>query len=94
MIWCPSLVVEAVSRIDAVTVFPMGAETPLRVDLFDDEIEVIREFDQSKNNLLTWIGDRFGAIGAALARLGDFVCGTAITYFGQPDCVEPNFGET
>src|SRR5215203_1927255 len=26
-------------------VFPMGAETPLRVDLFDDEIEVIREFD-------------------------------------------------
>jgi len=26
-------------------VFPMGAETPLRVDLFDDEIEVIRGFD-------------------------------------------------
>src|SRR5687767_12877227 len=26
-------------------VFPMGAESPLRVDLFDDEIEVIREFD-------------------------------------------------
>ncbi len=26
-------------------VFPMGASTPLRVDLFDDEIEVIREFD-------------------------------------------------
>jgi transcription-repair coupling factor (superfamily II helicase) len=26
-------------------VFPMGATTPLRVDLFDDEIEVIREFD-------------------------------------------------
>ncbi len=26
-------------------VFPMGAATPLRVDLFDDEIEVIREFD-------------------------------------------------
>ena len=26
-------------------VFPMGAETPLRVDLFDDEIEAIREFD-------------------------------------------------
>ncbi len=26
-------------------VFPMGAEAPLRVDLFDDEIEVIREFD-------------------------------------------------
>src|SRR4051812_18078428 len=26
-------------------VFPMGASTPLRVDLFDDEIEIIREFD-------------------------------------------------
>jgi transcription-repair coupling factor (superfamily II helicase) len=26
-------------------VYPMGAKTPLRVDLFDDEIEVIREFD-------------------------------------------------
>jgi len=26
-------------------VFPMGAATPLRVDLFDDEIEAIREFD-------------------------------------------------
>jgi transcription-repair coupling factor (superfamily II helicase) len=26
-------------------VFPMGAATPLRVDLFDDEIEQIREFD-------------------------------------------------
>ena len=26
-------------------VFPMGAKTPLRVDLFDDEIEAIREFD-------------------------------------------------
>jgi transcription-repair coupling factor (superfamily II helicase) len=26
-------------------VFPMGASTPLRVDLFDDEIEAIREFD-------------------------------------------------
>src|SRR5689334_12245300 len=26
-------------------VFPMGATTPLRVDLFDDEIEAIREFD-------------------------------------------------
>jgi len=26
-------------------VYPMGAATPLRVDLFDDEIEVIREFD-------------------------------------------------
>jgi len=26
-------------------VFPMGAETPLRVDLFDEEIEVIRGFD-------------------------------------------------
>ena len=26
-------------------VFPMGATTPLRVDLFDDEIDAIREFD-------------------------------------------------
>jgi transcription-repair coupling factor (superfamily II helicase) len=26
-------------------VFPMGTRTPLRVDLFDDEIEAIREFD-------------------------------------------------
>jgi transcription-repair coupling factor (superfamily II helicase) len=26
-------------------VFPMGTTTPLRVDLFDDEIEAIREFD-------------------------------------------------
>jgi transcription-repair coupling factor (superfamily II helicase) len=26
-------------------VFPMGADTPLRVDLFDDEIEAIRAFD-------------------------------------------------
>ena len=26
-------------------VFPMGAATPLRIDLFDDEIEAIREFD-------------------------------------------------
>src|SRR6185436_3943725 len=26
-------------------VFPMGTQTPLRVDLFDDEIEAIREFD-------------------------------------------------
>jgi len=26
-------------------VFPMGAQTPLRVDLFDDEIDAIREFD-------------------------------------------------
>jgi transcription-repair coupling factor (superfamily II helicase) len=26
-------------------VFPMGTHTPLRVDLFDDEVEVIREFD-------------------------------------------------
>ncbi len=26
-------------------VYPMGTDTPLRVDLFDDEIEVIREFD-------------------------------------------------
>jgi transcription-repair coupling factor (superfamily II helicase) len=26
-------------------VFPMGAESPLRVDLFDDEIEAIRRFD-------------------------------------------------
>ena len=26
-------------------VFPMGAKTPLRIDLFDDEIEAIREFD-------------------------------------------------
>ena len=26
-------------------VFPMGAHTPLRIDLFDDEIEAIREFD-------------------------------------------------
>jgi transcription-repair coupling factor (superfamily II helicase) len=26
-------------------VFPMGTSTPLRVDLFDDEIEAIREFD-------------------------------------------------
>ncbi|HEU5138205.1 MAG TPA: transcription-repair coupling factor [Steroidobacteraceae bacterium] len=26
-------------------VYPMGAGTPLRVDLFDDEIEAIREFD-------------------------------------------------
>jgi transcription-repair coupling factor (superfamily II helicase) len=26
-------------------VFPMGAKSPLRVDLFDDEIDVIREFD-------------------------------------------------
>jgi len=26
-------------------VFPMGAQTPLRIDLFDDEIEAIREFD-------------------------------------------------
>jgi len=26
-------------------VFPMGATTPLRIDLFDDEIEAIREFD-------------------------------------------------
>src|SRR5215510_6837072 len=26
-------------------VYPMGTDTPLRVDLFDDEIEAIREFD-------------------------------------------------
>jgi transcription-repair coupling factor (superfamily II helicase) len=26
-------------------VFPMGAKTPMRIDLFDDEIEAIREFD-------------------------------------------------
>ena len=26
-------------------VFPMGTETPLRIDLFDDEIEAIRRFD-------------------------------------------------
>ncbi len=26
-------------------VFPMGTDTPLRVDLFDDEVEAIREFD-------------------------------------------------
>src|SRR5690349_17339158 len=26
-------------------VFPMGTATPLRVDLFDDEVEAIREFD-------------------------------------------------
>jgi transcription-repair coupling factor (superfamily II helicase) len=26
-------------------VFPMGTDTPLRVDLFDDEIDAIREFD-------------------------------------------------
>jgi transcription-repair coupling factor (superfamily II helicase) len=26
-------------------VYPMGAKTPLRIDLFDDEIEAIREFD-------------------------------------------------
>ncbi|HUQ09518.1 MAG TPA: transcription-repair coupling factor [Steroidobacteraceae bacterium] len=26
-------------------VFPMGTRTPLRVDLFDDEVEAIREFD-------------------------------------------------
>src|SRR6187551_1023965 len=26
-------------------VYPMGTQTPLRVDLFDDEIEAIREFD-------------------------------------------------
>ncbi len=26
-------------------VFPMGAEAPLRIDLFDDQIEAIREFD-------------------------------------------------
>jgi transcription-repair coupling factor (superfamily II helicase) len=26
-------------------VFPMGAQTPLRIDLFDDEIEAIRRFD-------------------------------------------------
>jgi transcription-repair coupling factor (superfamily II helicase) len=26
-------------------VFPMGTSTPLRVDLFDDEVEAIREFD-------------------------------------------------
>src|SRR5580700_5731303 len=26
-------------------VFPMGAATPLRIDLFDDEIEAIRRFD-------------------------------------------------
>ncbi len=26
-------------------VFPMGSETPLRIDLFDDEIEAIRRFD-------------------------------------------------
>src|SRR5687767_6318005 len=26
-------------------VFPMGTTTPLRVDLFDDEVEAIREFD-------------------------------------------------
>jgi transcription-repair coupling factor (superfamily II helicase) len=26
-------------------VYPMGATTPLRIDLFDDEIEAIREFD-------------------------------------------------
>jgi len=26
-------------------VFPMGAQTPLRVDLFDNEIDAIREFD-------------------------------------------------
>src|SRR3984885_14509133 len=26
-------------------VFPMGAEAPLRIDLFDDEIEAIRRFD-------------------------------------------------
>jgi transcription-repair coupling factor (superfamily II helicase) len=35
-------------------VYPMGSSTPLRVDLFDDEIEAIREFDpETQRSLAT-----------------------------------------
>lgn len=36
---------EASIRGSIIDIFPMGCEHPLRIDLFDDEIESIREFD-------------------------------------------------
>ena len=44
-------------------VFPMGARHPLRIDLFDDEIEAIREFDPD-----TQRSRRFARTGAPAAR--------------------------
>ena len=57
-------------------VFPMGAESPLRVDLFDDEIEAIREFDpdtQRSGDSLQARAPVAGARTAAGRRIGQGV---------------------
>ena len=54
-------------------VYPMGAKTPLRVDLFDDEIEAIREFDpetQRSGAMLQHGAHAAGARTAAGCRFG------------------------
>ena len=45
-------------------VFPMGAATPLRIDLFDDEIEAIRRFDPDTQRSLDTLDERAAAAGA------------------------------
>ncbi len=46
-----------------IDLFPMGGETPLRIDLFDDEIDSIRTFDVETQRTLEKI-DRFSMLPA------------------------------
>ena len=45
-------------------VFPMGSTTPLRIDLFDDEIEAIRRFDPETQRSLDAAAGGAPAAGA------------------------------
>ena len=59
-------------------IFPMGAELPVRIDLFDDEIDTLRTFDpetqlsvEQINELIILPGKEFPFDDAAVARFRD-----------------------
>ena len=59
-------------------IFPMGADLPVRIDLFDDEIDTLRTFDpetqlsvEQINELIILPGKEFPFDDAAVARFRD-----------------------
>ena len=59
---------EVAVRGDVIDLFPWGADRPIRIELFDDEVEEIREFDpQTQRSTTPVLAARFPAL-----RAGDF----------------------
>ena len=74
-------------------VFPMGSQAPLRIDLFDDEIEAIRRFDPETQRSLDSLEKRAPAArarGAARCRMPckDFSRRFRTRFEGDPTRIE------